>query len=38
MTQGTQGLCNNLERWDRQGDGREAEEEGDICISMADSC
>ena len=33
-----QGLCINLEGWDGEGDGREAPEGGDICISMADSC
>ena len=33
-----QGICINLERWDGQGDGREVQEGGDICIPMADSC
>ena len=33
-----QGLYINLERWDREEDGREVQEEGDICIPMADSC
>jgi len=33
-----QGLCNNLERCDGEGDGREVPEGGDICIPMADSC
>ena len=33
-----QGLCVNLEWWDREGDGREAQKGGDICISMPDSC
>ena len=33
-----QGLCINLERWDGEGDGREVQKEGDICIPMADSC
>ena len=33
-----QGICINLERWDGQGDGREVQEGGDICILMADSC
>ena len=32
------GLCNNLEGWDRKGDGRKIQEGGDICISMEDSC
>ena len=34
----TQGLCINLERWDREGDGREVQKGGDICIPKADSC
>ena len=33
-----QGLCINLEGWDGEGDGREAQEGGDIHIPMADSC
>ena len=33
-----QQLCMNLEGWDGEGDGREDEERGDICIPMADSC
>ena len=32
-----QGLCINLERWDGEGDGREFQNGGDICIPMADS-
>ena len=32
-----QGLCINLERWAREGDGREVQEGGDICMPMADS-
>ena len=32
------GLCINLERWDEEGDGREVQKGGDICIPMADSC
>ena len=32
-----QGLCNNLEEWDGEGDGREAQEGGDICVAMDDS-
>ena len=32
-----QGLCVNLEGWDGEGDGMEAQEGGDICIPMADS-
>jgi len=33
-----QGLCDNLEGWDGEGDGREVQEGGDMCIPMADSC
>ena len=33
-----QGLCDNLEGWDGEGDGRKFQKGGDICISMADSC
>ena len=33
-----QGLCINLERWDRDGDGRQFQKGRDICIPMADSC
>ena len=32
-----QGVCINLEGWDGEGDGREVQEGGDICIPMADS-
>ena len=32
-----QGLCTNLEGWDGEGDGREAQKWGDICVPMADS-
>ena len=28
----------NLEGWDGEGDGKEGQEGGDICIPMADSC
>jgi len=28
----------NLEGWDGQGDGRQVQKGGDICILMADSC
>ena len=31
------GLCINLERWDGEGDGREFQKGGDICIPMADT-
>ena len=33
-----QGLYIHLERWDGEGDGREVQTGGDICIPMADSC
>ena len=33
-----QGLCISLEGWDGEGDGREGQKGGDICIPMADSC
>ena len=33
-----QGLCINLEGWDGREMGGEAQERGDICIPMADSC
>ena len=33
-----QGPCINLEMWDGEGDGREFQKGGDICIPMADSC
>ena len=33
-----QGLCTNLEGWDGEGDGREFQNGGDICVPMADSC
>ena len=32
-----QGLCINLEGWDLEGDGREFQKGGDVCIPMADS-
>ena len=32
------GLCVNLEGWDGEGDGREVQNRGDICIPMSDSC
>ena len=31
-----QGLCINLERWDRKGDGREDQKGGDIDIGFSD--
>ena len=33
-----QGLCDNLEGWDQEGDGRDIHEGGDVGILMADSC
>ena len=33
-----QGLCINLEERDGEGDGREGQKRGNICIPMADSC
>ena len=33
-----QELCINLEGWDGEGDRREFQKRGDICISTADSC
>ena len=39
MAQETQtGLCNNLEGWDGEGDGREVQKGADTCIPVADSC
>ena len=39
MAQETQtGFCINLEEWDGEGEGREAQEGGDIGIPMTDSC
>ena len=32
------GLCTNLEGWDGEGDGRELQKRGYVCIPMADSC
>ena len=33
-----QGLCIKLEEGKGEGDGREVQKRGDICIPMADSC
>ena len=39
MSQETQtGPCIHLEGWDGEGDRREVQKGGDICIPMADSC
>ena len=32
-----QGLCINIELWDGEGDGREIQKGGEICIPMSDS-
>ena len=32
------GLSINIEEWNGEGDGREVQKGGDICIPMADSC
>ena len=32
-----EGLCINLEEWDREGDEREVQKGGDMCIPMAHS-
>ena len=32
------GLCIHLEGWGGEGEGREFQKGGDICIPMADSC
>ena len=31
-------LCDNLVGWDGVGGGREVQEGGDMCVSMADIC
>ena len=33
-----QGLCINLEGWYGEGEGRQVQKGGDICIPIADSC
>ena len=33
-----QGLCNNQEEWDGEGDGRDVHKEGDIRMPVADLC
>ena len=33
-----QELCSKLEGWDGEGDGREVQNGGDMCILIADSC
>ena len=33
-----QGHCINLASWNGEGEGKEFQKEGDICIPMADSC
>ena len=34
----SKGFCINLEEWVGEGDGREVQNRGDICIPMAASC
>ena len=38
MTQETQGLCDNLEVWDGEGDRSEVQEGGDMGLPTLDSC
>ena len=33
-----QGLCDKLEAWDGEGDGKEVQKGGDMGVPMADSC
>ena len=33
-----QGLCTNLEGWGGEGDGKEVQKGGGICIPVAESC
>ena len=33
-----QDICINLEGWDGEGEGKDVQKGGDICIPMADSC
>ena len=33
-----QGFCTNLEGWDWEGNGREVQKGGNICIPMAELC
>ena len=33
-----QGLCDYVEGWEGEGDGREVQEGGDMGVPMADSC
>ena len=33
-----QGLYTNLVGWDGEGNGKEVQKRGDVCIPMADSC
>ena len=37
LTELKQGLCDHLEGWHGEGDRREVQEGGDICMPMADS-
>ena len=38
MSQVQTGALYQLREWDGEGDGREVQKGGDICIPMADSC
>ena len=38
LTELKQGLCINLDGWDGEGDGREAQKGVNICTTLADSC
>ena len=39
VTQGAEaGVCDNQEEWDGAGGSREAQQGGDICVPVADSC
>ena len=33
-----QGLCNNLEGWAGEGDGKKVQDGGNICIPLVNSC
>ena len=33
-----QGLCNNLEGWAGEGDGKKVQDRGNICIPLVNSC
>ena len=33
-----QGLCINLQGWGEEGDGREVQKGGNVCVPMVDAC